>query len=144
VRLDLLVNIDVDDLDAAIRFYGEAFGLTVGRRFGSVGVEMRGASSPIYLLPKRAGTTPAPTVDRPRDYARHWTPVHLDFVVGDLEAAVARALAAGAVIERPLSTSAWGRLAVMADPFGHGFCLVQFIGRGYDELTGAISDDEGA
>jgi uncharacterized glyoxalase superfamily protein PhnB len=65
--------------------------------------------------------------------------VHLDFVVDDIEAAVARALKAGAVLERPLSTSAWGRLAIMADPFGHGFCFVQFLGRGYDELTGAIS-----
>ena len=137
--MDLLVNVDVDDLHEAVRFYGEAFGLTVGRRFGSIGVEMLGTSSPIYLLARQAGTTPAPTVDRPRDYARHWTPVHLDFVVDDIEAAVVRALAAGAVLERPLSTSAWGRLAVMADPFGHGFCFVQFLGRGYDELTGAIS-----
>jgi predicted enzyme related to lactoylglutathione lyase len=135
--MDLLVNVDVDDLDAAVRFYGAAFGLTVGRRFGSVGVEMVGTSAPIYLLAKRAGTTPAPTVDRPRDYARHWTPVHLDFVVDDVEAAVARALAAGAVLERPLTTRAWGRLAVMADPFGHGFCIVQFLGRAYDELAQA-------
>jgi predicted enzyme related to lactoylglutathione lyase len=135
--MDLLVNVDVDELDAAVQFYGAAFGLTVGRRFGSVGVEMVGTSAPIYLLAKRAGTTPAPTVDRPRDYARHWTPVHLDFVVDDVEAAVARALAAGAVLERPLTTRAWGRLAVMADPFGHGFCIVQFLGRGYDELAQA-------
>jgi len=28
---DLLVNIDVDDLDRAIAFYSQAFGLTVGR-----------------------------------------------------------------------------------------------------------------
>jgi predicted enzyme related to lactoylglutathione lyase len=135
--MDLLVNVDVDDLAAAVCFYGEAFGLTVGRRFGSVGVEMLGTSAPVYLLAKRTGSTPAPTVDTPRDYARHWTPVHLDFVVDDVEAAVARALAAGAVLERPLTTSAWGRLAVMADPFGHGFCFVQFLGRGYDELTQA-------
>ena len=26
--------------------------------------------------------------------------------------------------------------ALTADPFGHGFCLVQFTGRGYDELVG--------
>jgi hypothetical protein len=23
----------------------------------------------------------------------------------------------------------------MADPFGHGFCLIQFLGRGYDEIA---------
>jgi predicted enzyme related to lactoylglutathione lyase len=133
--MHLLVNVDVDDLDAATRFYGAAFELTVGRRFGTVGVEMLGSSAPIYLLSKPAGSPPAPAVDRGRDYARHWTPVHLDFVVDDVDAAVARALAAGAVLERPVSTSAWGRLAVMADPFGHGFCFVQFLGRGYDELA---------
>lgn len=133
--MDLLVNVDVDDLDAATRFYAAAFGLEVGRRFGSAGVEMLGSSAPIYLLCKPAGSAPAPAVDRGRDYARHWTPVHLDFVVDDVDAAVARALAAGAVLERPVATSAWGRLAVMADPFGHGFCFVQFLGRGYDELA---------
>jgi predicted enzyme related to lactoylglutathione lyase len=133
--MHLLVNVDVDDLDAATRFYGAAFGLTVGRRFGTVGVEMLGSSAPIYLLRKPAGSSPAPAVDQGRVYARHWTPVHLDFVVEDVDVAVARALAAGAVLERPVSTNTWGRLAVLADPFGHGFCFVQFLGRGYDELA---------
>jgi predicted enzyme related to lactoylglutathione lyase len=133
----LLVNVDVDDLDAAVRFYGAAFGLTVGRRFGEAGVEMLGSGAPIYLLARRAGTMPAPGVTQPRDYSRHWTPVHLDFVVDDVDAAVERAVAAGALLERPVATSAWGRLAVMADPFGHGFCFVQFLGRGYDEIAQA-------
>jgi catechol 2,3-dioxygenase-like lactoylglutathione lyase family enzyme len=31
--VDLLANIDVDDLDSAIEFYRNAFGLRVGRRF---------------------------------------------------------------------------------------------------------------
>ena len=30
--MDLLVNLDVDDLDKAIRFYSTAFDLAVGRR----------------------------------------------------------------------------------------------------------------
>jgi predicted enzyme related to lactoylglutathione lyase len=55
--------------------------------------------------------------------------------VEDLDAAVARAEAAGAALEAPVTTSAWGRLALMADPFGHGFCLLQFLGRGYDEIA---------
>jgi hypothetical protein len=29
-----------------------------------------------------------------------------------------------------------GRLAVLADPFGDGFCLLEFQGRGCDELLG--------
>ena len=44
--MDLLVNLDVDDLEKAVRFYGSAFGLKVGRRFGAFGVEMLGSSAP--------------------------------------------------------------------------------------------------
>ncbi|HET9693549.1 MAG TPA: VOC family protein, partial [Steroidobacteraceae bacterium] len=93
------------------------------------------STAPIYLLVKPAGTRPAPGAAHPRTYERHWTPVHLDFVVEDIDAAVMRALAAGALLEQPVTTREWGRLAVMADPFGHGFCFVQFLGRGYDALA---------
>lgn len=131
----LLVNIDVDDLGRAIGFYTAAFGLEVGRRFSSSGVELVGSTTPIYLLAKAAGTLPCPGADAGRAYGRHWTPVHLDFVVDDVDAAVARAVAAGARLERGPDTSNWGRLAVLADPFGHGFCLLQFVGRGYDAIA---------
>ncbi|MBP7566244.1 MAG: VOC family protein [Burkholderiaceae bacterium] len=135
----ILVNIDVDDLQGATAFYRAAFGLDLGRRLGDDVVELTGGSSPIYLLRRAAGTgaTPAgaPSGDI-RRYTRHWTPVHLDFVVDDLDEALARALRAGATLEQPASTSAWGRLALLSDPFGHGVCLVQFLGRGYDELSG--------
>jgi predicted enzyme related to lactoylglutathione lyase len=133
--LDLLVNIDVDDLDKAIAFYRQAFGLTVGRRFGSGGAELLGSSAPIYLLAKPAGSPASPATEQRRDYFRHWTPVHLDFVVDDIAAAVERATSAGARLDAPVKTSNWGDLAVMSDPFGHGFCLVQFRGRGYDEIA---------
>ncbi len=133
--MELLVNIDVDDLPKAIAFYEQAAGLQRGRRFGALGVEMLGASWPIYLLAKAAGTRPSPDVDALRRYRRHWTPVHLDFVVADVEAAVARAIAAGATIEGEIETHRWGRIARMADPCGHGLCFVQFLGRGYDEIA---------
>jgi len=136
--MDLLVNIDVDDLPKAIGFYSEALGLTVGRRFGEAGVEMLGLSAPIYLLLKKDGTAIRPGVRRRRDYRRHWTPVHIDVAVPDVDVAVARASAAGAILEAPIATHAWGKLALMADPFGHGFCLLQFIGRGYDEIAGPV------
>lgn len=45
--MDLLVNIDVEDLGKAVRFYAAAFGLRIGRRFGTVGVEMLGNTAPI-------------------------------------------------------------------------------------------------
>jgi uncharacterized glyoxalase superfamily protein PhnB len=70
-----------------------------------------------------------------RRYRRHWTPVHLDFVVSELEAAVSGAIEAGATIEGEIQTHNWGRIAHMADPFGHGICFIQFLGRGYDEIS---------
>lgn len=133
--MQFLANIDVDNLDKAILFYQSAFGLKVGRRFGTHGVEMLGGSAPIYLLVKAAGTAPTSAEAAVRNYDRHWTPVHLDFVVGDIESAAEQALSAGARLEAPISTSRWGKLALMADPFGHGFCFVQFLGRGYDEIA---------
>ena len=63
--------------------------------------------------------------------------MHLDFVVSELEAAVSRAVESGAAIEGAIQTHKWGRIALMADPFGHGFCLIQFLGRGYDEIATA-------
>src|SRR5215510_1017668 len=133
--MELLVNIDVDDLPKAVAFYGSAFGLKVGRRFGSSGMELLGGSAPIYLLAKASGTAAAGTTKQVRNYDRHWTPVHLDFVVEDIEVAVKKAVSAGATLETPLTTHKWGRLALMADPFGNGYCLVQFLGRGYDEIA---------
>jgi predicted enzyme related to lactoylglutathione lyase len=44
--MDLLVNIDVDDLSKAIAFYQQAVGSRLGRRFGSLGVEMLGPHQP--------------------------------------------------------------------------------------------------
>jgi uncharacterized glyoxalase superfamily protein PhnB len=63
--------------------------------------------------------------------------VHLDVVVSDIDAAIRRAAEAGATIEGEVQTHAWGRLAQIADPFGHGICFVQFLGRGYDEIADA-------
>jgi predicted enzyme related to lactoylglutathione lyase len=133
--MDMLVNIDVDDLSKAIAFYRRAAGLRIGRRFGSFGAEMLGASSPIYLIVKRAGSSPSTRTNELRRYERHWTPIHLDFVVSDLESAVRQAIEAGAAIESEIETHKWGRIAYLADPFGHGICFIEFQGRGYDEIV---------
>lgn len=135
--LDLLVNIDVGDLERATTFYTEAFALSVGRRFGEVGVELLGAPVPLYLLVKPEGTQPFASAPGARSYRRHWTPVHLDFVVPNIDAALARAEAAGAIREGQVHEHAWGKLALLADPWGNGFCLLEFVGRGYDELVEA-------
>ena len=135
VTLEVLANIDVNDLAGATKFYCDALGLSVGRRFGNSVVELLGGSTPIFLLEKAQDTVISPTSTALRDYTRHWTPVHLDFVVQDISASVARARNAGALLEGPVRSHNWGRIAVMADPFGHGFCLIEFLGRGYDEIA---------
>jgi catechol 2,3-dioxygenase-like lactoylglutathione lyase family enzyme len=132
--MNLLVNIDVDDLEKATRFYCDGLGLHVGRRFDGW-IELTGASARIYLLPKAAGTAVSPTTGEKRAYERHWTPVHLDFIVSDIGKAVERAMAAGATRERDVTDHAYGKLALMADPFGNGFCLIEFAGGGYDEIV---------
>jgi lactoylglutathione lyase len=129
----ILVNIDVPDLALAERFYAEAFGLRRGRAFGLDALELLGAEVPMYLLRKQAGTLGASGV--PRDYLRHWTPVHVDVVVDELDAALIRAIAAGAVQEGAVRDAGWGRIVQLADPWGHGWCLLQFLGRGYDEIA---------
>jgi len=114
--VDLLVNIDVDDLDRAIEFYRAALGFTLKRRlFDDTVAEMAGASSRLFLLKKDAGTVAAPGATTARDYRRHWTPVHLDVAVGDLDASVARALAAGATLEGDVQAYGWGRIAFLAE-----------------------------
>jgi predicted enzyme related to lactoylglutathione lyase len=130
----LLVNIDVEDLEKATAFYCRALGLRVGRRFDGW-IELVGSTAPIYLLPKASGTPVSAATKQKRDYRRHWTPVHLDFVVTDLPRAVERARAAGASMEQDIETKAWGRIALFSDPFGNGFCLLEFLGRGYDEIA---------
>jgi catechol 2,3-dioxygenase-like lactoylglutathione lyase family enzyme len=127
--------IDVDDVEKAIAFYTRGLGLEIGRRFDDGWVELVGGPVPIDLLGRPAGTHTNPADGAPRrDYRRHWTPVHLDFEVADLDAALERAQAAGARVEGEQGSHAWGRIARLADPFGHGFCMLEFRGRGYDEV----------
>ncbi len=132
---DLLLNIDVPDMDQGIAFYTAALGLEVGRRFDPGFVELVGRDVPIYLLCKEAGTTIGPAGGDSRRYRRHWSPVHADFVVDDMDSAIVRAAAAGAVQEGETCDAPYGRLAMFADPFGHGFCLIEFNEAGYDAIA---------
>ena len=130
----LLLNIDVPSLEAGIAFYTKAFGLRVARRFDAGFVELLADQVAVYLMEKKAGTSIGPTGEGRRCYDRHWTPIHPDIVVDDLDAAVRRVLAAGAVIEENIRDAPYGRLAMFSDPFGHGFCLIEFNDEGYDAL----------
>jgi len=128
-----IVNLDVPDITTAEAFYTQAFGLRSSRRLGPGALELLGGPTPLYLLQNDAGSAATDDGDV-RDYERHWTPVHLDWVVADIDAALARAVAAGAALECPVRERRWGKIAVLSDPFGHGFCLIQFSDAGYDAL----------
>ena len=79
----------------------------------------------LSLLEKRTGTRASINTEETRRYERHWTPVHLDIHVDDLEAALALALDAGAKKEQVFENAKHGSAAFCSDPFGHGFCLIQ-------------------
>lgn len=133
--MDIRICIDVDDIERGIAFYTQGLGLRLARRLGDDWAELLGGSSAIDLLANAPGSAPLGT-ERPqrRDYARHWTPVHLDFVVEHIDEVAQRLVALGATLERPIAQRRWGRMASMADPFGHGVDLLEFKGRGYDEI----------
>jgi len=131
----LSINIDVDDLDRGVAFYSAAVGLTPVRSFGGFAVELAGAQAPVYLLHKPPSTPPFPGAEARRDYARHWTPVHVDFVVDDIEQALGLAVGAGARAESQIETYRWGRMVLMSDPFGNGFCLIELDALGYEAIA---------
>lgn len=136
----LIVNIDVPDVNVAATFYESAFGFErIRPLFNGQIVEMKAngeTGSPLIHLLTKPAAGKSPFADGPpRNYGRHWTPLHLDIVVDDLDAALARAARAGAKLERPITDHAWGRIAGIADPFGHGFCLIQLWAEGYDAVA---------
>src|SRR5690554_4722114 len=99
LMMNLLINIDVPALAPAIAFYSAALGLSHVRTLDDDVAELAGASARLYLLKTSAGSKAASSHSSLRDFSRHWTPVHMDFVVTDIRVATQRALAAGAIRE---------------------------------------------
>lgn len=129
--MKILVNIDVPELGPAIEFYSAALPLNLSRMIDEDVAELSGGSSVIYLLQMAVGSRPAQGLAHVRDYARHWTPVHIDFVVDDIEQAAKRALKAGALQESACVEWRGSKCISFSDPFGHGFCLIEFTGDSY-------------
>jgi predicted enzyme related to lactoylglutathione lyase len=134
--IDVHAYIEVEDTEAGVAFYTAALGLTVRRRLTPRWVELAGAGVPIFILGNRPERFDAGGVEIARDFTRHWTPVHLDFIVDGLEAWVRCVRDAGAVVEREEVHDAF-RMANCADPFGNGFDLIEIAPGGYDAIVAA-------
>jgi len=127
----VLVNIDVPELAPAVEFYEAAIGAKLARLLDDDVAELEYGASLLYLLRKPAGSQATPDGGA-RQEGRHWTPVHVDFVVADVDAAVERALAAGAKRESDRIDWRGSKCVTFSDPFGHGFCLIELSGDRYE------------
>jgi predicted enzyme related to lactoylglutathione lyase len=118
------VTIDVPQLDEGLHFYRDALGLTEVARPIPTYVLLNCGDAQIGLIEKPAGTKPAKGADDVRRYERHWTPVHIDFHVDDLETVLAKVLNAGGKCEQKFEVGGRPPIAFCSDPFGNGFCIV--------------------
>jgi len=117
------VSIDVSNLKKAENFYVEALGCKKVRDQGGDMAVLCAENADIYLQEKDAGTKPLKSSDVVRDYQRHWTPIHLDFLCENVDEIVSKILEFGGHHEGGESGD-WGSIAYCADPFGNGFCLI--------------------
>jgi len=116
------ICIDVPDLKAATTFYCDALGCSIDKEQASHNTLLVGGTT-LHLSLKEGGTDATGTGSCTRTYERHWTPVHLDFDVDDVDAAVVEVKRLGGTVEG-LKRGEWGAAAFCADPFGNGFCLL--------------------
>jgi predicted enzyme related to lactoylglutathione lyase len=123
----LAVRLGASDVAALAKFYDAAFGLKeidrVGTpateiimRFGLTVAEAKAGASPEFLVQKREGTV---------NDAMH----HAIFRVSDIVATVAAAKAAGAKVDRDVSTVSIGgkpiKLAMLVDPQGNALEIME-------------------
>jgi PhnB protein len=103
----------------AIEFYEQAFGATELYRIMGPGdvvghAELQLGDSRIMLADEH------PEVDARGPHSIGGTPITIHLYVEDVDGTVARAVAAGAKVTRPVADQFYGdRLGVLADPFGH-------------------------
>ena len=122
------ITIDVDDLEAAVEFYCEGIGLKLVER-GKTWARAELDDQTFWICKfetEQKGSTG-------RNFQRHWTPIHLDFIVKDLDAALACALDAGGRLDRAVQRDdpePLGRchLANLSDPAGNGIDLIERLG----------------
>src|SRR4051812_41148945 len=123
-RTRVNVSIDVPDLEAGLRFYAAVFGFVEkARPFPTMAV-LDANNVSVCMHAKPAGTKSSTAGSELRRYERHWTPVHLDFDVPELDAVLAKVRAAGGVVENEFRTQGPTPVAFCSDPFGNGFCVI--------------------
>lgn len=118
------ICIDVADHDQALAFYTGALGFELVKK-GPEYSELSADGTTVYLAPRQPGSNPLITGEAARNYERHWTPVHLDVIVDDLDQCVSSVEALGGVKEGEKHGD-WGSVVFCADPFGNGFCVLKF------------------
>ena len=114
-RPSVHVSIDVPELEAGLRFYGEVFGFVeTVRPFQTMAI-LDANNVSVCMHEKAAGSKSATAGSERRRYERHWTPVHLDLHVEDFDAVLSKVRAQGGAIEnefrtqgpRPAAFCAW-------------------------------------
>jgi len=118
----ITVCIDVSDLARATAFYCDALGCTL-QTTKDTHHTLDADGTTVHLALKAEGTLATPEPGSVRTYARHWTPVHVDFDVEDVDAVAVDVERLGGRIEET-THGEWGAAAFCADPFGNGFCLL--------------------
>ena len=117
----------VPDGEAAMRFYAEALGAEETMRLSGPGgsvahAEMRIGDS-LFMI---AGTSPDMNVATPTE--DQWPTVSLVLYVEDCDAAFAKAVGAGCVVEQEPTDMFWGdRMAKLSDPHGHRWSLMTCV-----------------
>ena len=117
----------VRDAAKAIDFYKRAFGATElfrlpmpGDRIGHA--ELRVAGGVVMLADEM------PEMGYKGPSALGGTPVSLMFYVADVDAAFAKALAAGGTVTKPLQNQFYGdRSGTLTDPFGHVWTIATHV-----------------
>jgi predicted enzyme related to lactoylglutathione lyase len=131
------ICVDVGNVDRAVDFYRDALGLRLIEK-GDGWATMALGEQTFFL-----GIPWGPDGRIERDHRRHWTPVHLDFVVEDFGAAVERAIKAGAKLDRHvLRRPDLGDMANMSDPSGNGFDLIERTARHDRERAALKASDK--
>jgi predicted enzyme related to lactoylglutathione lyase len=112
VTTGMIVYVFSAEFDVLRRFYETAMGID-GQGVGPNWVAFPLGASKFALQRQMP--------EDPQDAA----PFRLDFLVGDIDAALAKFKAAGAKVVQGVQDEAFGRSAILRDPEGRVFTLVQ-------------------